>query len=49
MNINTKYTNRFHAELCSLSEVYSFKDAEEKFVKDFVIAWVKSWSWTALI
>jgi catalase-peroxidase len=30
-----------HSELRALSEVYASSDAKEKFVKDFVNAWVK--------
>ena len=30
-----------HAQLRALSEVYGSSDAKEKFVKDFVAAWVK--------
>lgn len=36
-----------HAQLRALSEVYGSSDAAAKFVKDFVAAWVESWSWTA--
>jgi catalase-peroxidase len=30
-----------HAQLRALSEVYASEDAQEKFVRDFVAAWVK--------
>ncbi|MFP3548972.1 catalase-peroxidase, partial [Rhizobium sp. SIMBA_035] len=30
-----------HAQLRALSEVYASEDGQEKFVRDFVAAWVK--------
>jgi catalase-peroxidase len=30
-----------HAQLRALSEVYASEDAQEKFTRDFVAAWVK--------
>jgi catalase-peroxidase len=30
-----------HAELRAVAEVYAFEDSKEKFVRDFVEAWVK--------